>query len=65
MGNIYTYKSSFGTGTLLKHKKNHDKRGDTVPEGSRGASLVQTQFGTGGGYFKYDPAKVRKLIESI
>jgi hypothetical protein len=63
VGNIYTYKSSFGTGTLLKHKKNHDKRGDTVPEG--GVSLAQAQFGTGGGYFKYDPAKVRKLIESI
>jgi hypothetical protein len=65
VGNIYTYKSSFGTDTLLKHKKNHDKRGDTVPEGFRSVSLVQTQFGTGGGYFKYDPAKVRKLIESI
>jgi hypothetical protein len=24
--------------------------------------MVQTQFGTGGGYFKYDPARVRKFF---
>jgi hypothetical protein len=42
-------------------RRNMTKKGDQIPTEHR-TSMVQTQFGTGGGYFKYDPARVRKIF---
>jgi hypothetical protein len=39
-------------------KRNMTKKVIKIPIEHR-TSMVQTQFGTGGGYFKYDPARVR------
>lgn len=53
-----------GTGTFIKHKAMHDKKGEYVTE-EFSTQMVQTQLGVGGGYFKYDPDKVRKSLSNI